>query len=136
MKKHLMLSRIQTPDGTILTSHHVHDYVTHLDANGETYMLDGGCEYQRFNINEERPIDLSVWSDDSYEKIRVSYHRGGRGKNGDEPLKWVPMSEMSDEWLKNCIKYNDDRGAGMCDSTYWYAKELRYRKRMNISIKD
>ena len=46
MEKKLILSRIRTPDGTILTSYHQHDYVTHTDKNGETYMLDGGSEYR------------------------------------------------------------------------------------------
>lgn len=99
-------------------------------------MLDGGNEYQRYSMNKDPFEDLSVWSDAPFKVIRENYHCGSRGKDGLQPLTWVPLSKMSNEWLKNCIKYNDDRGAGMCDSTYWYAKELRYRKRMNISIKD
>ena len=93
----LILSRIQTPDGTILTSYHRHDYVTHNDTNGEEYILDGGNDYQRISVNKEPFKDLSIWSDAPYEIIRQSFHRGGRSKNGDEPLKWVPLSEMSDE---------------------------------------
>ena len=56
----LILSRIQTPDGTVLTSYHRHDYVTHTDANGEEYCLDGGNDYQRYNITKEPFKDLSV----------------------------------------------------------------------------
>lgn len=134
MKKHLILSQIQTPDGAILKSMHVHDYVTHLDANGEEYMLDGGNEYQRFNICKEPFKDLSIWSDAPFEIIRENYHRGGRGKNGDEPLRWVPMSKMSDEWLENCILYNNERGNKNCFSDKMYKKELRYRKENNIFI--
>jgi len=129
MKKKLILSQIQTPDGTILKSMHVHDYVTHFDANGETYMLDGGNEYQRYNITKEPFKNLSIYSDAPYEIIRENYHRGGRGKDGLQPLTWVPLSKMSNEWLKNCIKYNNDQGMKKSDSTYWYRKELRYRKK-------
>ena len=136
MEKKLILSQIQTPDGTILKSMHVHDYVTHLDANGETYMLDGGNEYQRYNITKEPFKDLSIYSDAPFEVIRENYCRGGRGKDGLQPLTWVPLSKMSNEWLTNCIKYNDDRGMRNCDSNYWYAKELKYRQRMEIFIED
>ena len=136
MKKHLILSQIQTPDGTILKSMHAHDYVTHLDANGEMYMLDGGNEYQRYTITNEPFKDLSIYSDALYEIIRENYHRGGRGKDGLQPLTWVPLSKMSNEWLKNCIQYNDDRGMRKSDSNYWYAKELKYRQRMEIFIED
>lgn len=136
MKKHLILSKIKTPDGTILTSYHVHDYVTHTDKNGETYILDGGNEYQRYAVCSEPFEDLSIWSDAPYEVIRENYHRGGRGKDGLQPLTWVPLSKMSNEWIKNCIQHNDDRGMRNCDSTYWYSKELRYRKRMGIIVED
>lgn len=136
MERQLILSQIQTPDGTILKSMHVHDYVTHLDANGETYMIDGGNEYQRYTLNKEPFKDLSIYSDAPFEIIRENYHRGGRGKNGDEPLKWVPLSKMSDEWLKNSIKYNNERGMSKSDGNYWYNKELKYRQIMNIFIED
>lgn len=132
----LILSKIQTPDGTILTSYHRHDYVTYTDANGEEYMLDGGNDYQRTSVNKESFKDLSIWSDAPYEIIRENFHRGGRGKNGDEPLKWVPLSEMSDEWVKNCIEYNDNLGMGKSYANYLYCKELRYRQRMGIKIEE
>ena len=54
MERQLLLNRMKTPDGTILTSEHVHDYKQHLDKNGDTYMLDGGTEYQRTTINDNQ----------------------------------------------------------------------------------
>lgn len=136
MEKRLILSQIQTPDGTILRSYHVHDYVTHLDKNGETYMLDGGNEYQRYNICEEPFKDLSIWSDAPYEIIRKNYHRGGRGKNNNEPLKWVPMNEMSNEWLKACVKYNNELGMNKSYANYLYNKEIQYRRDNKILIEE
>ena len=132
----LILSRIQTPDGTILTSYHRHDYVTHIDKNGETYMLDGGNDYQRTSVNIEPYKDLSIWSDAPYEIIRENFHRRGRGKNGNESLKWVPLSKMSDEWIKNCIIYNDKLGMSKSYANYLYCKEIRYRQIMGIKIED
>ena len=134
MEKKLILSRIQTPDGTILTSYHRHDYITYDDKNGETYMLDGGNDYQRVSQNIEPFIDLSVWSDAPFEIIRQNYHRGGRGKNGFQPLKWVAMCDMSDEWLKACIEYNEKLGMGKSFANKMYEKELGYRKDHNITI--
>lgn len=136
MEKRLILSQIQTPDGTILRSMHVHDYVTYIDKNGEEYMLDGGNEYQRWSICKIPHKDISIYSDAPYEVIRENYHRGGRGKNGDQPLTWVPMSKMSNSWLKACIEYNNERGLSKSFSNHMYAKELKYRQRMEINIED
>lgn len=136
MEIKLIVSQIQTPDGTILRSNHVHDYVTHIDANGEEYMLDGGIEYQRVNQNIEPYIDISIYTDSPFEEIRKYYCRGGRGKDGRQPLTWVPLCGMSDSWLKACIVYNDERGNTNSLANYLYAKELRYRQRMEIFIKD
>lgn len=137
MEHELLISRIQTPDGTILTSRHRHDYVTHTDANGLEYMLDGGSDYQRYILHEEAPFkDISLYTDSPYEEIRKYYCRGGRGIDGTQPLKWVPLCEMSDEWLKNCIKYNIDRKMGDSNANYLYNKELQYRKSNGILIND
>ena len=69
--RQLILNRIQTPDGTILTSRSRHDYVTHTDKNGLVYMVDGGSDYQRVNVHHSAPhIDLSVYDDSPFEEIR------------------------------------------------------------------
>ena len=41
----IIRNAIQTQDGTVLQSFSGHDYKTHVDANGKTYMVDGGLEY-------------------------------------------------------------------------------------------
>lgn len=107
MEKQLLHSSIRTPDGTILTSRHRHDYVTHLDKNGETYILDGGIDYIRASINVEKAEDLSLYSDDAHEKLREVVSRGGRGKNGDEELKYVLLKDIDDEWLQAIIEYEE-----------------------------
>jgi len=133
----LIVSRIRTPDGTILVSRHVHDYVTHVDANGLEYMLDGGNEYQRYTLHRDAPhTDISMWSDSSFEEIRLVYCRGGRGKNGDKPLKWIPLCEMSDDYLKACIIYNSNKNHELSFASKMYSEELNYRKERNISIKE
>ena len=135
--RQLVLNRIQTPDGTILTSYYRHDYVSYVDKNGLEYMVDGGLDYLRRNVHENAPYkELSVYDDNPWEIVRQSFHRGGRGKNGDQPLKWVPMSEMSNGWLENSIQYNLERGIDDSFASSLYRKELEYRKNHNIYIED
>jgi hypothetical protein len=136
----IILNQIRTPDGTIIRSMHRHDYVTHKDKNGLEYMVDGGSDYLRRNFHEEAPYEeLSVYDNAPFEVIRQSFHRGGRGKDGKQPLTWVPISEMSDAWLQACIDYNIERGYDKYDGGYsnsLYEKELEYRKEQGIFIED
>jgi hypothetical protein len=159
-EKRIILNQIMTPDGTILKSMNRHDYVTYTDKNGLEYMVDGGHEYLRRTVHET-PVtfglkikkfllkligktwtdprvytELTVYEDAPFEVIRENFHRGGRGKDGLQPLTWVPMFEMSDDWLKACISYNEERGMGKSFANKMYRKELKYRKSNKISIKE
>lgn len=136
MDKQIILNRIRTPDGTILTSYYRHDYVTHIDSkNGLEYMCDGGLDYLRRNNHKEAPYEeLSVYSDEPFEIIRESFHRGGRGINGDQPLTWVAISKMNDNWLQATIEYNTKKGMEDTFATKMYIEEQEYRKLNNIKI--
>ena len=101
-KLEILSSRMRTPDGTILESLHRHDYVTHTDANGKEYMLDGGCDYVRCSLNGDEEM-LTVTSDDSHEVIREVVKWGTYGKNGDETLVHVKIADMSTQHLKACL---------------------------------
>jgi hypothetical protein len=134
-EREIILNQIKTPDGTIIKSMHVHDYVTYLDKNGKTYMVDGGNEYLRRNIHKDAPYtELTIYSNDKFEIIRENYHRGGRGKDGDQPLTWVPISKMNDQWLDAAIQYNEERSLGESFANKMYKKEKEYRKQNNIVI--
>lgn len=137
MERTIILNQIKTPDGTVIRSMHRHDYVTHLDANGLQYMVDGGSAYLRRNRHDAAPYEeLTIYSDDTFEVIRENFHRGGRGKDGTQPLTWVPMSKMSDSWLLACIKYNEELGLGEGFANEMYKKELMYRQENEITIED
>ena len=127
MKKQIIQNAIKTPNGTILVSNHTHDFQSYVDpTNGEYYMVDGGLDYlKRSGANY---TELAVYEDDSFEELRLKYMRGGRGKDGIEAVKYTPISEMSDEWLLNAIKYNSDRGIPNCLANKMYSKELAYRQ--------
>lgn len=132
--KKIVLNRIRTPDGTVLTSHHRHDCVTHLDANGEEYMVDGGTDYLRRNINKIPAEDLTVYGDAPFEVIRESFYRGGRGKDGKQPLTWVALKDMEDEWLEAAFNYNLERDMGESYANMMYLAEQKYRDKNNIKI--
>jgi len=156
----IILNRIKTPDGTILTSHHRHDYVTHIDKNGFEYMVDGGNDYLRRNINSTKlsllkrlfivflslfgyiwidpakHIELSVYSNAPFEVIRENFCRGGRGKDGRQPLTWVALKDMNDEWLEACIVYNLERDMGDSYASMMYVAEQDYRKINKIKIEE
>lgn len=100
----LLVSAITTPDGTRLESAHRHDYNTHVDANGETYMLDGGLEYVRRSVNKEPATDSFVYTDDPHEHIRKWFKWGTRGKTGNDELKWVALQDLSTDHIEAILE--------------------------------
>lgn len=95
----IIRNAMKTPDGTILQSFSGHDYKTHVDANGKTYMVDGGLGYCRRSIHEDQ-VDLTVTLDDPHELVRESCTWGTRGPNGDQPLKYVTLAEMDTDHIE------------------------------------
>lgn len=158
--RQILLNQIMTPDGTILTSNHRHDYVTYQDKNGLRYMVDGGDNYLRrtvhsiftknkflsfinliakiFGCELKDPLaytELSIFSDDSIDKIRLHVCRGGRGKDGKQPLTWVKLCDMSTSWVQACVEYeNKHRPENIMINVY--KRELAYRFKNDIFIAD
>ena len=104
MSKQLVVNKIRTPDGTILHSRHRHDYVTHLDENGEEYMLDGGTDYIRSSINKEEAESLAVYTDDDHSAIREAFVWGTRGPNGDQPVAYKPLKDLEIDHINAILK--------------------------------
>ena len=115
----ILVNKIQTPDGTILESKHRHDYVSHTDANGEYYMVDGGKDYLKRSINIIPAIDLTIEDDGSHE-LRRQYLTWG--SNYDKDMNRLPetiynpiMNMTSDHiiaileggWVKNNPFYEE-----------------------------
>ena len=119
----ILSNKMRTPDGTILESKHRHDYVTHLDANGNEYMLDGGLDYVRVSANGDEEM-LTVYDDDPYEDIRGVVKWGTYGKNGDETLVHVRISDMSTQHLQTCLDTVKTMRPAL---RYVMQKELEYR---------
>jgi len=131
---HIVHNAIQTPDGTIIESRHRHDYVEHEDKNGYLYSVDGGMDYLRRGYTVPNYTELSLYEDDDFELIRKTVTRGGRGIDGTEPLTFVPICDMNDEWLQAAIVYNEERGMGDMVMNRIYKREQEYRKDNNIKI--
>jgi len=98
----LLYNAIRTPDGTILESHHRHDYKTHTDANGKTYMIDGGLEYRRSTTWEDQDW-VGVYDDDDFAEIRLRFKWGTRGKDGNKPIQYVPLYRLEDDHIRAII---------------------------------
>jgi hypothetical protein len=98
----LIRNSIQTPDGTIIESRHRHDYKEYTDANGKTYMVDGGLDYARWSGNGDEK-NRRVWSDESFDKIREAVEWGTYGINGDQPLSYVKLCDMDTAHIQACL---------------------------------
>jgi len=98
----LIRNALRTPDGTILESHHRHDFKTYTDANGKEYMIDGGLDYVRCSANGDEE-HLCVYIDDPHEKVRESMTWGTYGVNGDQPLKRITLAEMDTDHIQACL---------------------------------
>jgi len=129
----LIANRIQTPDGTILWSRHVHDYVEYQDENGEIYILDGGTEYVRRSINVVPATPLCVCSNDDFEVIRQYMLRGTFDKDGNRI--WIPLCKMNNLHLIGVLDYNENlKITSKFDQ--FIKKEIEYRKDHDINIED
>ncbi len=126
LQPRIILNRIKTPDGTILTSYHRHDFVEYKDKNGLIYMVDGGLDYLRRSVHEDHPYEeLSITDSAPFEQIRESLHWGTYGKSGKGPLKWIPLCEMEDEHLQKIISTQKQVPKWFLS---YMKNELNYRK--------
>lgn len=97
----ILSNRIKTPDGTILQSFNRHDYKTYDDANGQTYMVDGGLDYLRRTLNPDAPAtDMTVYDTDTHDVIREAFCWGTRGPLGGQPLKYVPLCNLDETHIQ------------------------------------
>ena len=88
----------------VLVSHHRHDYKT-CGCDNQT-MVDGGTAYQRYGgLDLKKVKPFLVHDDDPYEEVRKYAERGGRGKDGTEPLTWMKLKDIDEDWLYAILDY-------------------------------
>lgn len=124
MKK-IVANKIMTPDGTILQSYYTHDYKSHIDNNGLEYMVDGGLEYLRRTVPDVPYTELSVYDSDPFDMIRTAFCWGTRGKNGDQPLKWVALCLLDTDHIEAILKTQDQVPESLLNI---FKQELKWRK--------
>jgi ubiquitin len=134
MIRQILVNKIQTPDGTILESHHRHDYKSYKNKNGQTYAVDGGIDYLKRNCTVNDYLELSLYTDSPFEYLRQHIVRGGRGKLGNEELKYEKLSQISDDWLENLIIFEEEYRP---DNKHlpFYKMEVQFRIKHRITVK-
>ena len=99
----LLLNRIKTPDGTILTSYNRHNYVEYKDTlTKEVLMVDGGTDYLRRNVGTYE--ELSVYDDGSHITRRSAVRWGTRGKDGRQPLVYKLLKDLDSDHIEAILK--------------------------------
>jgi len=99
----ILLNRIKTPDGTILTSYNRHNYVEYKDSiTKEVLMVDGGTDYLRRNMGTYE--ELSVYDDGSHLTRRSAVHWGTRGKDGKQPLVYKLLKDLDSDHIEAILK--------------------------------
>lgn len=128
MRRQIVLNQVKCLKcNKVITSRFRHDY-QECGCDNHT-MVDGGLAYSRRGGADMDLIqDQSVYLDDDYELVRKSFCRGSRGITGREPLKWVPLCEMSVDYINEVKQII---GESSSEDVDWvielYNKELKYR---------
>lgn len=87
-----------------LVSYHRHDCKM-CNCKNET-MIDGGTDYLRYGGKDMRKICLhTIYADDDFQLVRQYATRGSRGKDGRQPLTYIPINKMDDDYLEAVLDY-------------------------------
>ena len=105
-----------------IVSYHRHDYKTCQCSNQA--MVDGGTDYVRYGAKEmNKVVHHDVYADDDFQIVRQYATRGSRGKDGKQPLTYIPICEMDDDYLEAVLDYG---------GAEWHLdlirKEIKYRE--------
>jgi len=121
----IIQNAIRTPDGTMLISAHRHDCRTYFDSSvSREYMIDGGLDYIRRNLNIIPPADnFTIYDNDLFEIIREKFLWGTYGKEGTDPMTWVVLKDMSSEHINNILEIDNISE----DRRKFYMEELATR---------
>ncbi|MFT5662020.1 MAG: hypothetical protein ACI9TV_002668 [Sulfurimonas sp.] len=103
INKELLLSRIQTPDGTFICSRSLNDLGEHTDKNGKYYGIEGGLAYQRIFYDKKDYIDASIYTTDDFTIIRENIVWDTYGIDGNDELKHVRIKDLELDHIENIL---------------------------------
>ncbi|HIC12812.1 MAG TPA: hypothetical protein EYO75_05480 [Sulfurimonas sp.] len=103
INKELLLSRIQTPDGTFICSRSLNDLVEYTDKNGQHYGIEGGLAYQKVLYDKNDYIDASIYTTDDFNIIRENILWDSYGVDGDEELKQIKIKDLELDHIENIL---------------------------------
>lgn len=87
-----------------IVSYHRHDFKACSCPNKA--VVDGGTSYLRYGAVDMSKIkSFAVYADEDFEIVRKYATRGGRGKDGKEPLSWIAICDINDDWLQAIVEY-------------------------------
>lgn len=113
--------------GKTIESMSRHDYVTCGCPNDA--MVDGGTDYGRYGARDMRMIEkIDIYADDDFEIVRKYATRGSRGKDGKQPLSWIAICNIDDDYLQAILDYG-----GPAWHIDLIKKEIAYRDEQNSS---
>ena len=105
-----------------IVSYHRHDYKTCRCPNEA--MVDGGTDYARYGaMDMKKIVHHEVFADDDFQLVRQYATRGSRGKDGMQPLTYITLKDMDDDYLQAVLEYG---------GAEWHLdlirKEIKYRE--------
>ena len=108
--------------GETIVSYSRHDYNTCGCPNGA--MVDGGNDYERYGAIDMEKIETKyIYADDDFEVVRKYAVRGSRGVDGRQPLTYIPICDIKDDYLWAILEYGGPE---------WHLdlirKEIKYRE--------
>lgn len=128
----ILANRMRTPDGTLLESFHTHDYKEHVDANGETYIIDGGRSYVRRSVNNVPATDLTVTLESPWQDQREAFTWGTYGKDGKQKLQFKALKDLTTEHIQAILDTQTHIPEWM--RTLIFERELQYRSHNDCHI--
>jgi len=86
-------------------------------------MVDGGNDYERYGAMDMDKVEPKyVYADDDFEIVRKYAVRGSRGVDGRQPLTYIAICDIKDDYLWAILEYGGPE---------WHLdlirKEIKYR---------